>query len=227
MYHLSKALVNLANDSADPMARQALSKVVTIMLLFSDSDHVVRQHMAERPVLLRILSVGKKLAAAQRVSVAKVIKNLSMEPATFDAFEKSDAIPVLVALLGDEDSRIVNQILNTLFNLCKVNQQRQEKAALAGVVPYLQDIIDGNSPLKYLALDMICALTHTSELTRQELWKYNSVDYYVGLLEIDNWEDKVLGSLAEWLKQEKKRVQQEMIKKANVEKVSNSSLILV
>jgi hypothetical protein len=45
-----------------------------------------------------------------------------------------------------------NQILNTLFHLCKINRARQEEAALAGVVPHLQHYIATNSSLKQVHL---------------------------------------------------------------------------
>lgn len=46
-----------------------------------------------------------------------------------------------------------NQVLNTLFNLCKINRTRQEQAALAGIIPHLKEIIVTSPYVTMFGLD--------------------------------------------------------------------------
>lgn len=220
MYNLSKTLMSLLDDKSNK-APEVLNKVITVLLLFSQADTAAKQHMAERIVLQRLFTSVAKLNQDHRLSIAKIIKNLSLDPPTFEAFERADVIPQLVSFLGDKDTRFVNQIINAVFSLLKLNQSRREKAALAGIVPYLKQLIDTNNPLKDFAFDIFCDFSHTSDVTRQELWKNQGVDYYVKLTKVDCWQDKALDSLAKWLKQDTKRVQDELVKKDNIAQIVN------
>jgi len=49
-----------------------------------------------------------------------------------------------VCVCTDAFKDMHNQVLNALFNLCKINRARQEQAARAGIVPHLKEIISAN-----------------------------------------------------------------------------------
>jgi hypothetical protein len=54
----------------------------------------------------------------------------------------------------------VQQIVASLFYLCRLDPGRQEMAAKAGVIPHLQSIINSNSPLKQFVLPIVCQMVH-------------------------------------------------------------------
>ena len=82
------------------------------------------------------------------LKVLKCIKFLSMEANTLDPLQRAGFIPKLVSFLNFTAGTLVtemhSQVLNALYNLCKLNRTRQEQAALAGIVPHLKNIIVAN-----------------------------------------------------------------------------------
>ena len=129
----------------------------------------------------------------------KCIKNLSMEPTALVALEQSGAIGTLIPLLdGPIRERCKNHVMPCLFNLCRINKRRQELAALEGIIPHLQRLINEESHLRQFALPIICDLAHTSATARAELWKNNGVVLYINLLHEKYWQTFALNSLAVW-----------------------------
>ncbi|KAL5668826.1 hypothetical protein ACJX0J_021047, partial [Zea mays] len=43
---------------------------------------------------------------------------------------------------------LVSQVLNALFNLCKINKRRQEQATENGIIPHLMKFVMSDSPLR-------------------------------------------------------------------------------
>jgi len=166
----------------------------------------------------------------------KTLKNLSLDTKTLDNLESADAIPILVKQLDinnifNEQQQpiqqqqqttmtIINQALNTLFCLCTCNKKRQEIAAMSGIVGYLKNIINAESPLEHIALSLLCQLAHTSKNARKELWKNSCISYYIDLFGSKNgkWKVTILESLAVWMQEEMKQVQVEMLRDENFRK---------
>ena len=117
-------------------------------------------------------------------TLLKVLKNLSLESQALSHLENYHVIPTLIPLLacgvGTPHANFQSYILPTLFNLCRINKRRQEQAALHGVIPYLQNIIETDSHLKQFALPIICDLAHTSDITRKELMKVVFISVFIG-----------------------------------------------
>jgi hypothetical protein len=220
MYHLSRLLLNILKDSADERANSYLNKILTILLLFSQADSRVKEHMAEEIPLSRFLESLNLMQGEHKLNMLRVIKNLASDSITFASFEKVQAMPKIIQQLGEKNDHMVNQALSSLFSLCRVNRERLEMAAVAGITPYLQKIIDANSPLKHMALTLIFDMAHHKK-SRQELWKYKGVEFYIKIFNIDNWQDRGLEALAEWMKEkeETKRVQDVLVKPENVNRI--------
>ena len=129
----------------------------------------------------------------------KCLKNLSMEPSALDDLENAGTMETLVPLLSSpmSDQCKVN-ILPCLFNMCRVNRRRQELAATLGIIPHLKQLIEGRSHLRQFALPIMFDLAHTSNGTRQELWKNDCVSFYVDLLNENYWQKFALNSLSIW-----------------------------
>ncbi len=217
MRRLSDVLLNLTR-STDPQQSFYLDKVMTILLLFSNADAIVKQHMAQPDNLRKFFEAMDRLPASHKLNLIKCIKSLALDPSTFKSFEASGSIAKMVEVLAVRQNDLSNQVLNALFTLCRVNKERQEMTALAGIIPELQYIITSNSPLKHIALTMYCDLAHTSARTRQELWKQDGVKFYIKhLMNVNGWQVNALEALREWMAEEPIRVQDELCRPENID----------
>jgi hypothetical protein len=218
MHPLSKVLTNLTKNKIKSPAKneEYLQKVLTIILLFSEADSIVKQHLAELVVLKAFLDAIPLLKSSHKVVMLRTLKNLSLDTKTLESLENAGSIPVLVQNLGNSTKTINHQALNTLFSLCKINKKRQEMAAIAGAIPFLQKFINNNSSLKNLARDIICDMAQASRATRKELWKHNGIAFFIQLLEDNKYKSVVFESICTWLADEPKAVQDEMMKPENL-----------
>jgi hypothetical protein len=143
----------------------------------------------------------------------KFIKNLSMLDKTHDVLQNSNAIEVLTDLLSSSmDSPlfldISNQVLNTLYNLCRLSKTRQEDAALNGIIPILQKIVKTERPLKEFALPILCDMAHSGKVGRTILWQNKGLQFYISLLADKYWQVTALDAIFIWLQEETARVEQ-------------------
>jgi hypothetical protein len=133
----------------------------------------------------------------------KFIKNLSMLSSTHEALQNSNAIDVLTDLLRSSKKlplfrEISNQILNTMYNLCRHNRSRQEEAALNDVIPILKDIVQTEWPLKEFALPILCELAHSGKVARKKLWENRGLQFYISMLADRNWQVTALDAIFIW-----------------------------
>jgi len=113
------------------------------------------------------------------------------------------------------------QVLNALFNLCKINKRRQEQAAENGIIPHLMQFITSNSPLKQYALPLLCDMAHASRNSREQLRAHGGLDVYLNLLEDELWSVTALDSIAVCLAHDNdnRKVEQALLKKDAVQKL--------
>lgn len=106
---------------------------------------------------------------------------------------------------------VSNQILNTIFNLCRLSKPRQEDAAVNGIIPILQKIVKAELPLKEFALPILCDMAHSGKVGRRELWRHKGLAFYISLLHDPNWQVSALDAIFTWL-QEEYKVEEHLIK---------------
>jgi hypothetical protein len=63
-----------------------------------------------------------------------------------------------------------------------LNKSRQESAVKAGLIPFLQFVINNNKPLKEFAVPLMCELAGSSQVTRSILLENNGLAFYFDLL---------------------------------------------
>jgi hypothetical protein len=139
-----------------------------------------------------------------QITMLKFIKNLSMLSTTLDSLQNSNAIDVLTDLLRSKSkeshfTEISNQVLNTIYNLCRLNKSRQEDAALNGIIPVLQRIIKTERPLKEFALPVLCDMAQSGKVGRRELWRNKGLPFYISLLADPYWQVTALDAIFIWL----------------------------
>ena len=145
----------------------------------------------------------KRMSPNDQVTMLKFIKNLSMLSTTLDSLQNSNAIDVLTELLRTSSKErhfreISNQVLNTIYNLCRLNKSRQEDAALNGIIPILQRIFTTEHPLKEFALPILCDMAHSGKVGRRELWRNKGLQFYITLLAEPYWQVTALDAIFIW-----------------------------
>ena len=224
LYPLSLVLNRVLDEDDRELAEIVEGRVVNIFLLFSQAENHVKELIADRMVLKRVLKDLRRMRPANQVVMLKFIKNLSMLSTTLDALQNSNAIEVLTDLLGSSmpsHSRttagaqhfrdISNQILATMYNLCRLSTGRQEDAALNGIVPLLQKIVKTERPLKEFALPIMCDMAHSGKVGRKILWQNKGLQFYVSLLADQYWAVTALDAVFIWLQEETAKVEEHLL----------------
>lgn len=144
-----------------------------------------------------------RMSPKHQITMLKFVKNLSMLATTHDSLQNSNAIEVLTDLLGSSMKRpqfreISNQVLNIMYNLCRLSKPRQEDAALNGIVPLLQKIVSTEWPLKEFALPILCDMAHSGKVGRKVLWQNKGLEFYISLLADKYWQVTALDAIFIW-----------------------------
>ncbi len=145
------------------------------------------------------------MSPSHQITMLKFIKNLSMLSTTLDSLSNSNAIEVLTDLLHKSSKElhsreVSNQVLTTVYNLCRLDKGRQEEAAMNGIIPILQRIIKTKGPLKEFALPVLCDMAHSGKVGRRELWRNKGLAFYISLLADEYWQVTALDAIFIWYK---------------------------
>lgn len=214
---LSRVLSEPGEDGEQrELAELCEARIANIFFIFSQAENYVKELVAERTVLHRVFRDLKKMSPLNQITILKFIKNLSMLTSTLDVLHNSNAIDVLTELLGSSMNKphfreLSNQILNTIYNLCRLSKRRQEDAALDGIIPLLIKIVQQERPLKEFALPILCDMAHSSKAARRELWRHKGLAFYISLLSDPYWQVTALDAIFTWLQEETSRVQDALL----------------
>lgn len=158
------------------------------------------------------------MTPAHQITMLKFIKNLSMLSTTIESLHSADAIDFLIDVLSHSMKRgamhfreISNQILNTMFNLCRLSKERQEYAAGNGIIPLLLKILKTDRPPKEFVLPILCDMAHSGKKGRRYLWQNNGLDFYVSLLSDQYWQVTALDAIFVWLQEETAKVESHLL----------------
>lgn len=207
------------------VAREYLEKVADLLLEFTRADTTVKSYMSSLSLLIRLFQMLNKLESPILLKILKCINQLSTDPNCLEYLQRADAIKHLIPILERHDGPLVSEIhievLNALYNLCKINKRRQEQAAENGIIPHLMGFIVRDSPLKQTALPLLCDMAHASRYTREQLRVNNGLDVYLSLLDDVGWSVTALDSLAVCLAHDNdhRKVEQALLKKEAVQKL--------
>lgn len=202
LYPLSLVLNRVLEERGE-LAELVEGRIVNIFFLFSQAENHVKESVADRMVLKRVLKDLKRMSPSHQITMLKFIKNLSMLATTLDSMQNSNAIEVLTDFLSSSTKlphfrEISNQILNIMFNLCRLSKPRQEDAALNGIIPLLQRIVNTDRPLKEFALPILCDMAHSGKVGRKILWQNKGLAFYIGLLADPYWQVTALDAIFIW-----------------------------
>ncbi|CAO1633766.1 unnamed protein product [Sympodiomycopsis kandeliae] len=221
---LSSALLAVMGDEQHDLAHEAKDHILRTLLIYSQSDTWLKQKLAVRSILRRLLKASsqRELEAHSLVLMLKIIKNLSMSPTVLEELQNCNVIDALSRILADHHdgqygTEMSNQVLNAMYNLCRLNKSRQEEAASAGIIPQLLRIASTSSPLKQFALPILCDFAHAGKATRKVLWQYDGMTFYLKLLEDPYWQTSALESILIWLQEETARVEDVLERRSSID----------
>ncbi|KAJ5747824.1 uncharacterized protein N7511_009520 [Penicillium nucicola] len=203
-------------DEDGELAEVIEGRIANIFFIFSQAENHVKEMVAERTVLHRVLKELRRMSPVHQITMLKFIKNLSMLSTTLDSLQNSNAIDVLTDLLRYNLKKthfreVSNQILNTIYNMCRLNKSRQEDAALNGIVPLLQKIVMTERPLKEFALPILCDMAQSGKVGRRELWRNKGLAFYITLLADPYWQVTALDAIFTWLQEETAKVEEHLL----------------
>nr|KMM73438.1 serine/threonine-protein kinase 3 [Coccidioides posadasii RMSCC 3488] len=219
---LSLVLSRVLDEEEGELAELCEGRIANIFHIFSQAESHVKEMVAERTVLHRVLKELKRMSPSPQITMLKFIKNLSMLSTTLEALQNSNAIDVLTELLrstmkGPHFREVSNQILNTIYNMCRLSKSRQEDAALNGIIPLLQKIVKTERPLKEFALPILCDMAHSGKVGRRELWRNKGLAFYISLLSDPYWQVTALDAIFSWLQEETAKVEEHLLDNRNGE----------
>jgi len=209
-------VLNRVLDEEGELAELVEARIVNIFFLFSQAENHVKESVADRMVLKRVLKDLRRMSPQHQITMLKFVKNLSMLATTLDSLQNSNAIEVLTDLLSSSMKvthfrEMSNQILNIMYNLCRLSKTRQEDAALNGVIPLLQRIVQTERPLKEFALPILCDMAHSGKVARTILWQNKGLAFYVSLLADPYWQVTALDAIFIWLQEETAKVEEHLL----------------
>jgi hypothetical protein len=161
------------------------------------------------------------MSPPHQITMLKFIKNLSSLSSTHEPLQNSNAIDILIELLKSTRQKdavtrnsnrsasdpvrlppfhreISNQILNTMYNLCRHDKGRQEEAALSDIIPLLKEVVQEGGPLKEFALPVLLEMVNSGKVARKMLWDAKGLAFYVSLLGDRNWAVTALDAIFVW-----------------------------
>ncbi|OIW23703.1 hypothetical protein CONLIGDRAFT_140671 [Coniochaeta ligniaria NRRL 30616] len=208
----------LDEEDKNELSELIEGRIVNIFYLFSQAENYVKEVVADRQVLKTVLKDLRRMTPAHQITMLKFIKNLSMLSTTIESLHSADAIDFLIDVLSHSMKRgaqqfreISNQVLNTMFNLCRLSKERQEYAAGNGIIPLLLKILKTDRPPKEFVLPILCDMAHSGKKGRRYLWQNGGLDFYVSLLSDQYWQVTALDAIFVWLQEETAKVESHLL----------------
>jgi hypothetical protein len=233
---LAQVLDRVLHEDQDELSELIEGRIVNIFYLFSQAENYVKEevvkewsflksmflrshtHPSPTDMHLAVLKDLCKMTPIHRVTMLKFIKNLSMLSTTLDWLHKADTIDYLIEVLSDSIKKpqqhfreISNQVLNAMFNLCRLNKDRQQYAATKGIVPLLMEIMRTDRPPKEFVIPILCDMAHSGNKGRKFLWQHKALNFYVSMLADQYWQVTALDAIFIWLQEETARVEMQLL----------------
>jgi serine/threonine protein kinase len=218
-----------ADAGALEHALDVIDRALGICHVLSNADVDVKLAMCQSNIVRTLIDVLTSQAAASHrdiaVRVLKIVRALAVTDEavteTLEAF-----VVTLVEFIapfverGEFVREIHNQVIHTLFNLLRMKKSRQEKAAEAGSIKFLQSVVAmSDYGLRDLAVPMMCDLASASSRTRTLLYEHRALDDYLQLLTDRSWHVEALKAVTEWFEAQPNLLTEPLVQPANTEKI--------
>ncbi|KJE97969.1 serine/threonine-protein kinase ppk11 [Capsaspora owczarzaki ATCC 30864] len=221
-------LRNLLRDRSDPDSLLYANYIGDLFLLFSHADALVKAELAAVDLLKDLIALFSDMPPELLLKFIKTVKNLTYEPQTLSCLMEAGVIPKLIRILelrsGLFLTEMHNHVLGCLFNFCRISRERQEHAAVSGIVPQLKYFITiPNSPLRQVALQIICDIAYASKKARSILWENDGVRLFIDLLRDPYWQVNAVDALATWFQDDDHQHVEPLLSKPDaIEKIARA-----
>ncbi|CAK9115598.1 Cytokinesis protein sepH (Serine/threonine-protein kinase sepH) [Durusdinium trenchii] len=201
---LLKCVKNLSMEPSVLETLEAAGAIPTLVpfLSYCSSMSKLANSQMEAVKPKKPLGVGSKPVSAKR--------NLAMIPGRPLSASQEQLV-----------KEIQNLVMLAMFYLCRLSRSRQEQAAISGIIPHLMDAVATRSPVKTFALQILTDFAHTSDLTRDQLWRCEALDFYLDLLVSGDvfWQEKAFISLGAWLAHANPEVERAMLRPRSLQRL--------
>ncbi|ODN74331.1 hypothetical protein L202_06748 [Cryptococcus amylolentus CBS 6039] len=202
-------------DAEEMAVYELANRAVGVLLLFcqvAQADGRVQEAFAVRTIMIRLLKACGLLPRKLLITAIKAIKHLSTSPQLIEVLQNSNAMDILVELLGksikgSHSNEICSHLFQTIYSMTRLSKSRQEEAASSGIIPLLKRVIQNKSPLKQFALPILCDLANAGKGSRRLLWQNDGLRLYLDLLQDPYWRVSALDSILSWMQDETARVE--------------------
>ncbi|ODN75633.1 STE/STE11/CDC15 protein kinase [Cryptococcus wingfieldii CBS 7118] len=202
-------------DAEGMAVYELANRAVGVLLLFcqvAQADGRVQEAFAARTIMIRLLKACGLLPRKLLITAIKAIKHLSTSPQLIEVLQNSNAMDILVELLGksikgSHSNEICSHLFQTIYSMTRLSKSRQEEAASSGIIPLLKRVIQNKSPLKQFALPILCDLANAGKGSRRLLWQNDGLRLYLDLLQDPYWRVSALDSILSWMQDETARVE--------------------
>ncbi|KAI8823744.1 uncharacterized protein EV422DRAFT_618547 [Fimicolochytrium jonesii] len=200
-------LLVLTTLDRDPKAALYMRKILNVFLTLSLADAQIKDALAEESCLRVLVNTLGRTDPESTVTLLKCLKNISMSAETLDSFDRAGMIPVLCELLGHREIPFFvdtqNQLVNILYNFCRLSKPRQLVAVRAGVIPHLQTFIKSKSPLRQFALPLLCDIVNVGGKECWEVMRRCGVlESYLELLRDPAWRVSAVEAISIWVSEQ-------------------------
>lgn len=204
---------------------------INLFVALSHGDKLVKARCARKVTIAPILAVTMKLPTDIQEKILIAFNSLSGEETVIHELEEANGIAYAAAQLAREDAPALQKTgLDALGHMCRLSRVRQDKAAIAGAVPWLcrlavrPPLLDNvqhpdENMRENTAASLLCTLVHSSQSTREKLWKSDTVDIFMQLLKDETCQASVLEALAFWLDCEYNRIEPKLLEEASLTRI--------
>ncbi|KAL5062702.1 hypothetical protein RYX36_024439, partial [Vicia faba] len=125
----SGLLSHMVSSLNAEVAKEYLEKVADLLLEFAQADKTVKFYICSQSLLSRLFQMFNRVEPPILLKILKCINHLSTDPNCLENLQRAEAIKYLIPNLelkeGSLVSEIHHEVLNALFNLCKINKRKQ------------------------------------------------------------------------------------------------------
>jgi len=190
----------------DPGTGTALvESLVNLFAAMTHGDVVVKSRCCHCETINALFGLTVRMAPPLQLQVLRAVRRLSGEQSVQGMLEAANVVAYVSAQLPREDCPALQaEALCSLYNFCQLSRSRQERAADAGVVPWLcrlamhPPLEEGSTSgtttgaARTSCIAVLCTLAHCSPKTRAELWARGALDILLQLLKEEAHQAAVL-----------------------------------
>lgn len=191
-----------------------IDKIISMLLMFSDGDSEIHVAFSNKTVIDNLVASFKYLNDSQKSQVITSLRFLAFNTNTHELLTSTNILNALVRefslvvyrsdvkVLESVNSKIYNQVVNSLYSLCVFNEQRLDEISLHGCIKLLSHAVMSQLPLKEMVLRLLfgMAVRNCSNETKKRLLEEEGLEAYFFILRHDKaWVADVFSALSSLL----------------------------